>query len=99
MTHYTYDAHSLAHGTGKSIVEDGGDTWFFTVDFAFGIGLEEQVSNVVREATRSSALPYPLDTTDFSSYPCQARPQRGDHQYHLQRRRHPTRSTPSQNSA
>ncbi|MGM0782591.1 MAG: ABC transporter substrate-binding protein [Pseudomonadota bacterium] len=75
VTHYTYDAHSLAHGTGKSIVEDGGDTWFFlTVDFAFGIGLEEQVSNVVREAGGQvvGAARHPLDTTDFSSYALQA---------------------------
>ncbi len=75
VTHYTYDAHSLAHGTGKSIVEDGGDTWFFlTVDFAFGIGLEQQVSEVVREAGGQvlGAARHPLDTTDFSSYALQA---------------------------
>jgi len=75
VTHYTYDAHSLAHGTGKSIVEDGGDTWFFlTVDFAFGIGLEQQVSEVVREAGGRvlGAARHPLDTTDFSSYALQA---------------------------
>ncbi|SDN71923.1 ABC transporter substrate-binding protein [Vreelandella arcis] len=75
VTHYTYDAHSLAHGTGKSIVEDGGDTWFFlTVDFAFGVGLEEQVSEVVREAGGEvlGAARHPLNTTDFSSYALQA---------------------------
>src|SRR5690606_22638562 len=50
--HYTYDAYSLAHGTGRTVAEEpGGDTWFFlTVDFAFGIGLEEQVAQVVRNA-------------------------------------------------
>ena len=49
--HYAYDAYSLAHGTGRTIVEQGGDTWFFlTVDFAFGIGLEQQVSDVVRSS-------------------------------------------------
>lgn len=75
VTHYTYDAYSLAQGTGKSIVEDGGDTWFFlTVDFAFGIGLEQQVSEVVREAGGQvvGAARHPLDTTDFSSYALQA---------------------------
>ncbi|MGM0825078.1 MAG: ABC transporter substrate-binding protein [Pseudomonadota bacterium] len=75
VTHYTYDAHSLAHGTGKSIVEDGGDTWFFlTVDFAFGIGLEEQVSEVVRDAGGQvlGAARHPMDTSDFSSYALQA---------------------------
>ena len=75
VTHYTYDAYSLAQGTGQSIVEDGGDTWFFlTVDFAFGIGLEEQVSQVVRNAGGQvvGAARHPLDTTDFSSYALQA---------------------------
>lgn len=75
VTHYTYDAHSLAHGTGKSIVEDGGDTWFFlTVDFAFGVGLEEQVSEVVRDAGGQvlGAARHPMDTSDFSSYALQA---------------------------
>ena len=75
VTHYTYDAHSLAHGTGKSIVEEGGDSWFFlTVDFAFGIGLEEQVSDVVRDAGGQvvGAARHPLDTSDFSSYALQA---------------------------
>ncbi|MDN3519533.1 ABC transporter substrate-binding protein [Aquisalimonas lutea] len=74
-THYTYDAHSLAHGTGKSIVEEGGETWFFlTVDFAFGHGLEEAVSEVVRNAGGQvvGAARHPLDTTDFSSYALQA---------------------------
>jgi branched-chain amino acid transport system substrate-binding protein len=67
--HYAYDAYSLAHGTGRAVVEGGGDTWFFlTVDFAFGIGLEQQVSDVVRAAKgrvvgpRSSAW-LPLATT------------------------------------
>ena len=73
--HYTYDAYSLAHGTGKTIAEGGGDTWFFlTVDFAFGIGLEQQVSDVVRanEGRVVGAARHPLGTTDFSSYVLQA---------------------------
>ncbi len=73
--HYAYDAYSLAHGTGKAVVENGGDTWFFlTVDFAFGIGLEQQVSNVVRDNKGRvvGAARHPLATTDFSSYILQA---------------------------
>ncbi len=73
--HYAYDAYSLAHGTGKAVVESGGKTWFFlTVDFAFGIGLEQQVSNVVRDAKGRvvGAARHPLATTDFSSYVLQA---------------------------
>lgn len=74
--HYTYDAYSLAHGTGRTIAEQpGGDSWFFlTVDFAFGIGLEQQVSDVVRAAKGRvvGAARHPLGTTDFSSYMLQA---------------------------
>lgn len=73
--HYAYDAYSLAHGTGKAVVEAGGKTWFFlTVDFAFGIGLEQQVSNVVRDNKGRvvGAARHPLATTDFSSYILQA---------------------------
>lgn len=73
--HYAYDAYSLAHGTGKAVVEQGGKTWFFlTVDFAFGIGLEEQVSKVVRAngGRVAGAARHPLATTDFSSYVLQA---------------------------
>ena len=73
--HYAYDAYSLAHGTGQAVVENGGLTWFFlTVDFAFGLGLEDQVAEVVREAGGSvvGAARHPLGTTDFSSYVLQA---------------------------
>jgi branched-chain amino acid transport system substrate-binding protein len=73
--HYAYDAYSLANGTGRSVVEGGGDTWFFlTVDFAFGIGLEQQVGDVVRanKGRVVGAARHPLGTTDFSSYVLQA---------------------------
>jgi branched-chain amino acid transport system substrate-binding protein len=73
--HYAYDAYSLAHGTGRAVVEQGGDSWFFlTVDFAFGIGLEQQVSEVVRAAKGSvvGAARHPLGATDFSSFVLQA---------------------------
>lgn len=73
--HYAYDAYSLAHGTGKAVVAAGGKSWFFlTVDFAFGHGLEQQVSDVVRAAQGRvvGAARHPLGTTDFSSYVLQA---------------------------
>jgi branched-chain amino acid transport system substrate-binding protein len=73
--HYAYDAYSLAHGTGRAVVEQGGDSWFFlTVDFAFGHGLEKQVSDVVTAAGGRvlGAVRHPLNTTDFSSYLLQA---------------------------
>ena len=73
--HYAYDAYSLAHGTGRAVVEQGGDTWYFlTVDFAFGHGLEKQVSEVVTAAGGRvlGSVRHPLNTTDFSSFLLQA---------------------------
>lgn len=73
--HYAYDAYSLANGTGRSVVENGGDTWFFlTVDFAFGIGLEQQVGDVVRASKGRvlGAARHPLGASDFSSFVLQA---------------------------
>lgn len=77
--HYAYDAYSLAHGTGRSVVENGGDTWFFlTVDFAFGIGLEQQVGDVVRASKGRvlGAARHPLGASDFSSFVLQAQASR-----------------------
>lgn len=73
--HYAYDAYSLAHGTGEAVVKDGGLSWFFlTVDFAFGVGLEEQVSEVVRSNGGEvlGSARHPLSASDFSSYMLQA---------------------------
>lgn len=73
--HYTYDTYSLAIGTGKAIVEEGGDSWFFiTADYAFGHSLEQDTSAVVRENGGEvlGAVRHPLDTADFSSYLLQA---------------------------
>jgi branched-chain amino acid transport system substrate-binding protein len=77
--HYAYDAFSLANGTGRTIVEQGGDSWYFvTVDFAFGHGLEQQVGDVVRAAGGRvvGASRHPLNTTDFSSFMLQAQASR-----------------------
>src|SRR6202140_3517279 len=46
--HWTYDTWMLANGTGKSVVKNGGDTWFFlTSDYAFGHALERDPTAVV----------------------------------------------------
>src|SRR5690606_8038015 len=47
--HWTYDTTSLASGTGKALVQDGGDTWFFrTADYAFGHALERETGDAVK---------------------------------------------------
>jgi branched-chain amino acid transport system substrate-binding protein len=73
--HWTYDTWALANGTGKAIVQTGGDTWFFlTADYAFGHALERDTAAVV-EANGGKVLGtvrHPLNNADFSSFLLQA---------------------------
>jgi branched-chain amino acid transport system substrate-binding protein len=73
--HYTYDTYSMAHGTGKAVVETGGKTWFFiTADYVFGRTLEEDTMSVVKASGGKvlGNVRAPFPTTDFSSYLLQA---------------------------
>jgi branched-chain amino acid transport system substrate-binding protein len=73
--HWAYDTHSLAVGTGGSLVENGGDTWFFlTADYAFGYSLEEQTATYVKSKGGKvlGAVRHPLSAPDFSSFLLQA---------------------------
>ncbi|MFX9008161.1 ABC transporter substrate-binding protein, partial [Acinetobacter baumannii] len=48
--HWTYDTYALGYGTGKTLVEQGGDTWFFlTADYAFGHALERDTTAFVQQ--------------------------------------------------
>src|SRR5215469_16873903 len=73
--HYVYDTTSLGNGTAKTMVKQGGKTWFFiTADYAFGTQLQEAATKVV-EANGGKvigAVRVPLSTSDFSSYLLQA---------------------------
>jgi len=74
--HYTYNNWALANGTGREVVRQGGDTWFFvTADYIFGKSLEEDTGKVVK-ATGGKVLGFARHpspgTTDFSSYLLQA---------------------------
>ena len=73
--HYVYDTTSLANGTAKTMVNQGGKTWFFlTADYAFGAQLQEAASKVVEASGGKvvGAVRVPLSTSDFSSYLLQA---------------------------
>jgi branched-chain amino acid transport system substrate-binding protein len=73
--HWTYDTWALANGTGKAVVQNGGDSWFFiTADYAFGHALEQDTSEVVKEngGTVVGSVRHPLNTADFSSFLLQA---------------------------
>jgi branched-chain amino acid transport system substrate-binding protein len=73
--HWTYDTWALANATGREVVKNGGDTWYFlTADYAFGHALKRDVSAVV-EASGGKVLgevKHPLNTPDFSSFLLQA---------------------------
>jgi branched-chain amino acid transport system substrate-binding protein len=73
--HWTYDTWMLANGTGKAIVKNGGDTWFFlTSDYAFGHALERDTAAVVTANGGKvlGAVRHPINTSDFSSFLLQA---------------------------
>jgi branched-chain amino acid transport system substrate-binding protein len=73
--HYGYDTTALANGTAKTIVEEGGKSWFFlTADYAFGKQLEAAATDVVKTngGTVVGDVRVPLGTSDFSSYLLQA---------------------------
>ena len=73
--HYTYDTVSLANGTGKAVVKDGGDTWFFlTADYAFGHSLEKDTTEVINAGGGKvvGGVKHPLNASDFSSFLLQA---------------------------
>ena len=73
--HWTYDTWALANATGREVVKNGGDSWFFlTADYAFGKSLKDEVTKVV-EASGGKVLgevKHPLKTADFSSFLLQA---------------------------
>jgi len=73
--HWTYDTYALANSTGKSIVKDGGDTWFFvTADYAFGQALERDTEAVVTANGGKviGKVRHPINSADFSSFLLQA---------------------------
>lgn len=73
--HWTYDTWALANGTGRAMVEQGGDTWFFlTADYAFGHALERDTSAVVEAAGGQvvGTVRHPFPGQDFSSFLLQA---------------------------
>ncbi len=73
--HWAYDTHALAVGTGRAMVQEGGDSWYFlTADYAFGHQLEADTAAEVKKAGGKvvGAVRHPLNTSDFSSFLLQA---------------------------
>jgi branched-chain amino acid transport system substrate-binding protein len=73
--HWTYDTWALANATGREVVKNGGDSWFFlTADYAFGAALQRDVSKVVEQSGGKilGEVKHPLNASDFSSFLLQA---------------------------
>src|SRR5712672_1732706 len=73
--HWTYDTYALSNVAGKAMVKRGEDTWFFvTADYAFGMPLERDAANVVKESGGKvlGQVRHPLNSSDFSSFLLQA---------------------------
>ena len=73
--HYAYDTNALGNGTAKTMLQQGGKSWFFlTADYAFGTQLQEAAASVVTAGGGKvvGAVRVPLSTSDFSSYLLQA---------------------------
>jgi branched-chain amino acid transport system substrate-binding protein len=70
-----WDTYAMAHGTGASVVKDGGDSWYFiTADYTFGKTLQADTTSVIRSAGGNvlGSVLQPLGNTDFSSQLLQA---------------------------
>jgi branched-chain amino acid transport system substrate-binding protein len=73
--HWTFDTYALAAGTGRALVKQGLDSWFFiTADYAFGHALERDTAAFVTQGGGKvlGAVRHPLSTPDFSSFLLQA---------------------------
>ena len=73
--HWTWDTYAFAASSAKSIVQRGGDTWFFlTADFAFGHAMQRDSTRSIEAAGGKvvGGVRHPLNTADFASFLLQA---------------------------
>ena len=74
-SHWADDTHAMAAASGQVLTGLGGTSWFFiTVDFSFGLALQEAATKVI-EASGGKVVgtaKFPIGNTDFSSQILQA---------------------------
>lgn len=69
------DTWSIAHSTTSSVLQRGGDSWYFlTVNYALGQAIERDSAAVIEAAGGKvlGSAKHPLGTADFSSFLLQA---------------------------
>jgi branched-chain amino acid transport system substrate-binding protein len=68
---WAIDTWALSNSTAKATIEEGGKDWYFlTADYAFGIDMEKQTAEFVKEAGGNivGTARHPINTNDFSSF-------------------------------
>ena len=77
--HWTWDTYAFAASSAKSIVQRGGDSWFFlTADFAFGHAMQRDATRFIEAAGGKvvGSVSHPLNNADFASFLLQAQSSR-----------------------
>jgi branched-chain amino acid transport system substrate-binding protein len=72
---WTYDTWSNASTLARTMLAQGGDTWFFiTADYTFGHNLQNEASEVILKAGGKvlGSVAHPMNTADFSAFLLQA---------------------------
>jgi branched-chain amino acid transport system substrate-binding protein len=73
--HFIYDTYGQTKTIVNALAKQGGGDWFFiTVDYAFGLAIEQDATQFIKAAGGKVAgsVRHPLNTQDFSSYVLQA---------------------------
>ena len=68
---WVFDTYSLAHSTGRAVVQEGGKDWFLLyADFAFGYDLKRDATIAIEQAGGKvvDALAHPVNSNDLSSF-------------------------------
>ena len=68
---WVFDTYSLAHSTGRAVVQEGGESWFLLyADFAFGYDLKRDATTAIEQAGGHviGALAHPVNSNDLSSF-------------------------------
>jgi branched-chain amino acid transport system substrate-binding protein len=73
--HWIYDTYGQTKTIVEALSRQGGDSWYFvTVDYAFGLAIEQDASQFIKAAGGKilGSARHPLNSQDFSSYVLQA---------------------------
>jgi branched-chain amino acid transport system substrate-binding protein len=69
--HYAYDTYMLANGTGTTVTQQGGKSWYIVYpDYAFGQDMQKSFSTAIKAAGGSvvAADPTPFPNDNFSTF-------------------------------